>query len=172
MTRFQSTLMPRRFPQLMALYEDNHAAIQRLLPPLRVLQGAWQSRVAGSAPLLCRILAQERHTTVLLLTHRFPELEQPGDDPMAFIRVYHDTRQAEVTHLHEGQDLRRHFAPDVDLQGVGQRRLRLNLFLARWLEFLERCGHAAEGFRVLREAPRPLAGVPQPMPTTPDEALG
>jgi hypothetical protein len=166
-------LLPERFTWLMSLYEDNHLKLLRLLPKLRRIEGVWCSNIAGSAPLYCRIIAQEKHTTILLLTHRF-ETEASvcdpafaaqnatADDPMAYVRVYHDTRQAEVTHLREGKALRELFRADREIQNLANHRLRLNIFFAKWLDFVANCGHGEGGFERVNHrrhdpAPTPLA---------------
>lgn len=160
-------LLPARFPLLMSLYEDNHGKLLRLLPQLRRIEGLWRSDVAGSAPLYCRIIAQEKHTTIALLSHQFDAQQsalsaQPVDDPLAYVRIYHDTRQAEVTHLREGRALRELFRADRHILSVANERLRLNIFFGKWLDFIASCGHGEGGFDRIRSVrhehqPRPLA---------------
>lgn len=157
MSRPLKNLLPARFPWLMSLYEDNHAKLLRLLPQLRRIEGEWRSTVAGSAPLYCRIIAQEKHTTMLLLTHQFDA--QQGEDPLAYVRVYHDTRQAEVTHLRTGSALRELFRADREIQGLADERLRLNVFFGKWLDFLSSCGHGEGGFDRLPGAAAGTSGM-------------
>lgn len=152
-------LLPARFPLLMSLYEDNHGKLLRLLPQLRRIEGLWRSDVAGSPTLYCRIIAQEKHTTVALLSHQFAAPAQaapaPADDaPLAYVRAYHDTRQAEVTHLREGSALRELFRADQQIQQLADQRLRLNLFFGKWLDFIGSCGHADSFSRVRSITPQ------------------
>lgn len=139
-------LLPGKFALLMALYEDNHRKLRRLFPHLRQLTGTVVSQLAGSPELFLQAVAQERHTSVLLLTHRFQRGPAPAYEPAAYVRVYHDAQQAEVTHFRVGSELRALFAPEQQRDQLAQRRMRLNSFFSKWLDFLELAGHGPESF--------------------------
>jgi uncharacterized protein len=138
---------PRPFAELMALYERNFERVHQLFPSIRHLTGTCRSDLAGSPPLWIQAIAQERHTSVVLLTHLFGREDGHHQlEPGAFVRVYHDARQAEVTHFRIGSALRPLFATETPVAQVGLRRLRLNRFFAKWLDFLETCGHGPHSF--------------------------
>lgn len=142
----------RPFAELMELYERNFARLRRLFPSIRHLSGTCRSALQGSPPLWIHAIAQERHTSVILLTHLFSEGGAPQLEPGAFVRVYHDARQAEVTHFRIGSALRHLFAAEIPAAQIGQRRLRLNRFFSKWLEFLETCGHGPHSFEAATSA--------------------
>lgn len=141
---------PTRFALLMALYEQNFVRLRQLFPSVRQLQGACVSTLAGSPPLWIQAVAQERHTSVLLLTHVFESADHEPLEPAAYVRVYHDAQQAEVTHFRLGAGLRALFAADASVARTGQRRLRHNSFFAKWLDFLALCGHGGHSFEAAR----------------------
>lgn len=141
---------PNRFALLMELYEQNFVRLRQLFPSVRQLTGACVSTLAGSPPLWIQAVAQERHTSVLLLTHVFDSAEHDPLEPAAYVRVYHDAQQAEVTHFRVGAGLRALFAADASLARIHQRRLRYNSFFAKWLDFLATCGHAVHSFEAAR----------------------
>lgn len=133
---------PRRFGYLMALYAENLTKFQRLIQPERCFQGLWRSSLGEGPDLYLEVLERHRYTTEFRLSYnlRDPLTGQP--DPHVLLRQYHDAHLLEASHCHAGrrwQDvLGLHPAP-ATLVG---HRLRMNIFLGKWLDYLAEQGHS------------------------------
>lgn len=154
-----------RLDYLLKLYEENYQLLQRLLGDARDLSNAQLSHVPGRPLLWLSVIEQQRYTSILRLTHSFA-LTTPADaglapsmvlDPNAFVRVYHDTRQAEVTHCHFGAELKSLFSLDVPLHEVNHKRARMSVFFNKWLHYLLESGHRPESFDVVDALPSAMA---------------
>jgi uncharacterized protein YqiB (DUF1249 family) len=141
------TAIPR-FPRfsrlgwLMGLYAENFQRLERLLPIDRMARGTYVSHGTQGMDLVVEVLETHRYTLELRLSYRLDDPVTGQPDPSAYLRIYRDARQAEVTHCYVGrrwQDvLGMHPAPRV----LFGHRLRMNSFLNKWLEFLLEQGHA------------------------------
>ncbi len=72
-------------------------------------------------------------------------------DPSAYLRLYHDARQLEVTNCYVGrrwQDVIGMYPPAAEIL---DHRTRMNTFLGKWLEYLAERGH---GMATLRPVER------------------
>lgn len=159
MTTATTSLQLTRFRYLMGLYGENHTRLAALLGDVAGLCGSFQSDVADGQTLFIDVVAQHAFTTVLRLTHAFEgQGAQPEAnlqlDPCAWVRVYHDAQQAEVTHCHIGAAVKKLFALDEPVKRVTQHRYRMNSFFNKWLEHLLEAGHN----RHTRKACDPLLG--------------
>lgn len=132
---------PKSFAALMEMYETNYLQLRLLCGDLRVLPLESRSTITGGIPVLLQVMERSRHTTTLLMTYLF-EAQQGGDNrPDIVIRVYHDSRQAEVV----GHRCRfvgetvRYWAKDLDTMLLC--RWRINRFLYKWMNYLRRQGH-------------------------------
>jgi uncharacterized protein len=145
--------MPRpfnAFEQLLALYEENYTLLNQLIGSARHYSGANLSYVMDTSPLWLEVIEQQPHTSILRLTHRFYDANDTvALDPNAFVRVYHDTRQAEVTHCLISTQLKKLFSLDVPLHEVTQTRARMSVFLNKWLRYLLAMGHGPATFDVV-----------------------
>lgn len=122
---------------LMDLCEENYTYLARLAPEMRHMQGQYLSRLDGATDLYLEVLEQTPYTSLLHLTYYFgPETGQTPD-PDATIRVYHDSRQAEVLHLQQ------HVLPlnQGVIRPTLEQKWRISLFLSKWLAYSVRQGH-------------------------------
>ena len=154
----RSPHLPRlsRFGWLMALYGENHVRFTRLFSPSNLATGSYCSHIGDGLDLQLDVIEQHRYTTELRLTYamRDPLTGQP--DPSAYLRLYHDTCQAEATHCYIGrrwQDVMGLYPPPAELLG---HRLRINTFLGKWLEYLAERGHGGQSLRPIPTAPEQL----------------
>ena len=145
---------------LMTLCEENYVLLSRLAPGLKELRKVALSRRQGCVDLHLIIEEQSRYTSLIRLTHLFPDADlnhadlNPADgpdvfttrgrvqagtraDPDARLRIYHDARQVEVL------DLRQTVLPlHLDYQPPAlDSKWRANLFLGKWLSFCLQQGH-------------------------------
>lgn len=157
-----------RLDYLLRLYEENFVLLARLLGDVRGYSGHHLSHVPGRPLLWLSVIEQQRYTTIMRLTHSFADasLVTLSDsalapsmvlDPNAFVRVYHDTRQAEVTHCHFGAKLKSLFSLEVPLHEVNHARARMSVFFNKWLPYLVESGHSPTSFDVVDDLPSSLA---------------
>jgi uncharacterized protein len=149
------------FGYLLGLYGENYERLYRLLGDVRNLSGDYHAVAPlvananadaaadannASPDLWLNIIEQHRHTTILRLTHQFEGPAGVELDPLAWVRVYHDSEQAEVTHCHTSKQLKALFSMQVPVLKVGLRRYRMNVFFNKWLEHLLLAGYVPSGF--------------------------
>ena len=120
----------------MGLYGENYQRMARLLD-LRALQtGSYLSSCENGLDLVVDVLGVHAYTLELRLSYRMNDPVTGQPDPSAYVRIYRDARQAEVTHCYIGrhwQDvLGLHPSPKV----MFGHRLRMNSFLNKWLDYL------------------------------------
>ena len=81
------------------------------------------------------------YTLELRLSYRMHDPVTGQPDPSAYVRIYRDARQAEVTHCYIG----RHWQDTLGLfpspKVLFGHRLRMNSFLNKWLDYLASQGH-------------------------------
>lgn len=130
---------------LMALCEENYGSLMRLAPALPRLSGRQRSRPGHAAELNLAVMEQAPYTTTLRLTHVFGRsdsdsshaVDDPGDEPDAVLRAYHDAGQVEVLSLRQTilPVLNHYDAPALAA------KWRANLFVSKWLAYCRREGH-------------------------------
>ena len=145
----RSASIPRlsRFGWLMALYAENHARLDRLFAPADLVQGRYVSSIGDGLDLYLDVIETHRYTVELRLTYGLRDPQTGEPDPSAFVRLYHDARQAEATHCYVGrrwQDAIGMYPPPAELIG---HRMRMNTFLGKWLEYLAERGHGVATLR-------------------------
>jgi len=135
--------LPRfsRLGWLMGLYGENFQRLERLLPIAALRPGRYVSHSVDGLDLVVEVLDIHPYTLELRLSYLLDDPVTGQPDPSAYVRIYRDARQAEVTHCYVGQRwqdvLGMHPAPRV----LFGHRLRMNSFLNKWLEFLIGQGH-------------------------------
>ncbi|GEM_PF-57894 len=134
---------------LLNLYEENFVLLTKLLGSARNYSGAYLSHVPSKPPLWLEIIEQQPYTSILRITHSF---NAPGHnhglvlDPNAYVRVYHDTKQAEITHCFVGAELKRLYSLDAPLHEVNEKRVQMTAFFNKWLRYLLDSGHSPSSF--------------------------
>lgn len=142
-------VVPRlsRFGWLMALYSENHGRLARLFDIRGLGEGRWVSDVGDGLPVRLDVIGQHPYTTELRLSYAMQDPVTGESDPSAYVRVYHDARQAEATHCYVGrrwQDVIGLNPPPERLLG---HRMRMNTFLGKWLQYLGERGHGVSTLR-------------------------
>jgi uncharacterized protein YqiB (DUF1249 family) len=138
MTNFKA--LPNAFEWLLGLYSDNFERLRKLVDARQLTPGRYVREIEGHPALLLDLLEQQPYTTLLRLSLRFVDSE-PAEDPESYWRVYHDARQAEVTHCRFDAHRVRLFAPDTPARLIAQYRRRMNSFANKWLEHLLDVGY-------------------------------
>ena len=134
---------------LIELGEQNYRSLIRLVPEVRTMAGHYSSCLAHSMDLYLEVQEQTPYTSLVHLTYYFSHYAGQQPDPDATIRLYHDSRQAEV------MDLQQRVLP---LKRGGEwptlaQKWRANLFLNRWLSYCLAQGHGFEESDEWEEGP-------------------
>lgn len=145
-------VLPNAFEWLLGLYSDNFERLKRLVDARQMVPGRYLREVEGQPALLLDVLEQQPYTTLLRLSLRFAD-SMPAEDPESYWRVYHDARQAEVTHCRFDAHRVRLFAPDTPARLIAQYRRRMNSFANKWLEHLLESGYADGHWRLIGGVP-------------------
>ncbi len=122
---------------LMDLCEENYRYLMRLAPDMRTLQGGYRSRLEQKVDLYLEVLEQTPYTSLLHLTYYFSHGSRQYPDPDAIIRIYHDSRQAEVLSLKQQLVSLSHRGIYPTLE----QKWKISLFLSKWLSYSVREGH-------------------------------
>ena len=138
----RNSLLPSRFAWLMGLYGENYHRLARLFAPQRLGAGTYVSSVDDQLDVRLDVIEHHRYTLDLRLTYCFVDRETGEMAPSAHLRMYRDAHMAEVLHYHADQRLARALGPLPLARSVFQRRVRMNSFLNRWLEYLAEQGHS------------------------------
>ncbi|WP_245706990.1 DUF1249 domain-containing protein [Thiothrix caldifontis] len=125
------------------MYEINYIQLRLLCGDIRILPKRIVSRVAGGIPVSLIITDHTIHTTTLMLTYLFEEGRHAKDNrPDILIRIYHDSRQAEVlSHRCRLTEETVHYW-NKDLDTMLLCRWKMNRFLYKWTNYLRRQGHS------------------------------
>ncbi len=116
---------------LMDLCDENYHHLLRLSPAIRELSGCYCSEVNGHIDLYLDVLEQTSYTTLVHLTYYFPQQGGSTPDPDATVRIYHDSRQAEVLDLLQSALPLKRGLHNPTLE----QKWRANMFLSKWLFF-------------------------------------
>ncbi|WMP16925.1 DUF1249 domain-containing protein [Thiothrix lacustris] len=133
---------PKSFAALMEMYEINYIQLRLLCGDIRILPETSVSRVADGIPVAANVIEHSRHSTTLMLTYLFHEYSGAKDNrPDMLIRVYHDSRQAEVIshRCRLTEEVVQHWDQELDTMLLC--RWRMNRFLYKWTNYLRRQGH-------------------------------
>jgi uncharacterized protein YqiB (DUF1249 family) len=130
-----------RLGWLMGLYAENYQRMSRLfdLPALR--KGVYLSKCPHGLDVVVEVLEVHAYTLELRLSYRMSDPVTGRPDPSAYVRIYRDARQAEVTHCYIGRQWQDVLGLHPEPKVMFGHRLRMNSFLNKWLEYLSGQGH-------------------------------
>lgn len=135
---------PKSFAALMEMYEINYMQLRLLCGELRALPAETVSHVDRCIPVALKVVETSSHTTTVMLTYLFQDEDMTHDKdsrPDMLVRVYHDSRQAEVIshRCRLSDDPVRYWGKELDTMLLC--RWRMNRFLYKWTNYLRRQGH-------------------------------
>lgn len=150
----QHRLLPGRFVQLMDLYEDNYARLDRLFAPANLVPDSYRSSVGDGFDVLLEIIERHAYTTELRLSYDMVDPHTGLHTPSAILRIYADARLAEATHCLPGRQLIDVLGPFPTVRAMSDHRLRMNRFLSRWLDYLRDHGHGRYSLTIADRTPQ------------------
>lgn len=135
-------LKTSRFGYLMALYGENFLRMQRIFAVDELAIGSYRSSVDDGLDLRLDLLDRHPYTLELRLTYHLRDPLTGELDPSAYLRFYRDARMAEATHCYVGRRWQDVLGLNAPARTVVGHRLRMNVFLSKWLEYLAELGHS------------------------------
>jgi len=140
---FRPQELPRfsRLSWLMGLYGENYQRLSRLFDLPSLVPGGYLSACVNGLDLVVEVLEVHPYTLELRLSYRMSDPVTGQPDPSAYVRVYRDARQAEVTHCYIGRQWQDALGLFPTPKVMFGHRLRMNSFLNKWLEYLASQGH-------------------------------
>lgn len=135
--------LPQSFAALMEIYEINYMQLRLLCGDLRTHKQEQVSHVSGCIPVQLKPMEHARHTTTVMLTYLSEEQQSlQHNRPDMLIRVYHDSRQAEVIQHRCRLSDEYVRAKHQQLDSMLACRWRMNRFLYKWTNYLRHQGHS------------------------------
>lgn len=128
----------------MGLYGENYQRLSRLFDLGALKPGSYASVCANGLDLLVEVLDVHAYTLELRLSYRMRDPVTGQPDPSAYVRVYTDARQAEVTHCYVGRQWQDVLGLFPSPRVIFGHRLRMNSFLNKWLDYLSSQGHGPQ----------------------------
>lgn len=150
------SVLPSRYAWLMGLYAENYHRLCHLFAPATLNPGAYLSSMDDNLDLRLDVIEHHKYTLDVRLTYCFTDGETGELAPSAYLRLYHDANVAEVLHCEGDRRWVKLFGAQLPpARDVFDRRLRLNSFLNRWLEYLAEQGHSIGTLERLESASAP-----------------
>ena len=137
-----NALRMSRFGFLMGLYAENYERLERVFRLSRLPGDYLLSSIDDGLDLHLQVVERHAYTLELRLTYGLIDPITSRPDPSAFLRVYRDARMAEATHCYAGRRWQDVLGLDAPARTVVGHRLRMNVFLSKWLEYLGDQGHS------------------------------
>jgi uncharacterized protein len=144
MSRFvRQEVLPRfsRLSWLMGLYGENFLRAENLFNTSDLKAGRHQSLGHDGLILFLDVIEVHAYTLELKLSYNLLDEVSGQPDPSAFVRIYRDTQQAEVTHCYVGRQWQDVLGLRPTTKVMVGHRLRMNSFLNKWLDYLDIQGH-------------------------------
>ena len=88
------------------------------------------------------IIERHPYTLEVRLTYELTDPLTGELDPSAYLRHYRDARMSEVTHCYVGRRWQDALGLEASARTVLGHRLRMNVFLSKWLQYLAEQGHS------------------------------
>lgn len=151
-------VVPRlsRFGWLMALYSENFGRLGRLFDIRGLAEGRWVSDVGDGIPLRVDVIGQHPYTSEIRLSYALVDPVTGESDPSAYVRLYHDARQAEATHCYVGRRWQDAIGLNPPPERLLGHRMRMNTFLGKWLQYLAERGHGRTTLRFAGALPEEI----------------
>lgn len=141
-----------RLAFLLALYAENRRRLGQLLGATRLVEGGYLSDCGDGLTLAIDVIETHRYTIDYRLSYPALETIEANDDCALYVRVYEDARQAEAASCQLGPRWFAALGLRHDFFAAYDRRLRVNVFLSKWLEHLAGQGHSPSTLRRIEKA--------------------
>tara|TARA_B100000073_G_scaffold331110_1_gene320199 strand:+ start:304 stop:750 length:447 start_codon:yes stop_codon:yes gene_type:complete len=139
----QSIAEPNSFVGLMTLYESNYIKLNHLFPKIRQYDTDKSIKSPFGNDIHLGISKKTKYTMIISMTYSFEESEIIEYEPNLIIKVYFDSRSAEVIGI--GKLSKKSKLRDITYQNknIINELWRRNIILNKWLDYIIDCDYSA-----------------------------
>ena len=138
----QSIAEPNSFVGLMTLYESNYVKLNHLFPKIKQYDDDRSIKSPFGNDIHLGISKKTKYTMIISMTYSFEESEIIEYEPNLIIKVYFDSRSAEVISI--GKLSKKSKLRDITYQNknIINELWRRNIILNKWLDYIIDCDYS------------------------------
>ena len=138
----QSIAEPNSFVGLMTLYESNYIKLNHLFPKIRQYDADKSIKSPFGNDIHLGISKKTKYTMIISMTYSFEESEIIEYEPNLIIKVYFDSRSAEVISI--GKLSKKSKLRDITYQNknIINELWGRNIILNKWLDYIIDCDYS------------------------------
>ena len=138
----QSIAEPNSFVGLMTLYESNYIKLNYLFPKIRQYNTDKSIKSLFGNDIHLGINKKTKYTMIISMTYSFEEIDIIEYEPNLTIKIYFDSRSAEVIGV--GKLNKKSRLRDITYQNknIINQLWRRNIILNKWLDYIIDCDYS------------------------------
>ena len=138
----QSIAEPGSFVGLMTLYESNYIKLNYLFPKIRQYKTDKSIKSLFGNDIHLGINKKTKYTMIISMTYSFEEIDIIEYEPNLTIKIYFDSRSAEVIGV--GKLNKKSRLRDITYQNknIINQLWRRNIILNKWLDYIIDCDYS------------------------------
>ena len=138
----QSIAEPNTFVGLMSLYESNYIKLNHLFPKIKQYDADRSIKSPFGNDIHLGISKKTKYTMIISMTYSFEESEIIEYEPNLIIKVYFDSRSAEVISI--GKLSKKSKLRDITYQNkdIINQLWKRNIILNKWLDYIIDCDYS------------------------------
>ena len=138
----QSIAEPNSFVGLMTLYESNYVKLNHLFPNIKQYDDDRSIKSPFGNDIQLGVNKKTKYTMIISMTYSFEESEIIEYEPNLTIKIYFDSRSAEVIGI--GKLNKKSKLRDITYQNknIINQLWRRNIILNKWLDYIIDCDYS------------------------------
>ena len=138
----QSIAEPNSFVGLMTLYESNYIKLNHLFPNIKQYDDDRSIKSPFGNDIQLGVNKKTKYTMIISMTYSFEESEIIEYEPNLTIKIYFDSRSAEVIGI--GKLSKKSKLRDITYQNknIINQLWRRNIILNKWLDYIIDCDYS------------------------------
>ena len=138
----QSIAEPNSFVGLMTLYESNYVKLNHLFPNIKQYDDDRSIKSPFGNDIQLGVNKKTKYTMIISMTYSFEESEIIEYEPNLTIKIYFDSRSAEVIGI--GKLSKKNKLSDITYQNkdIINQLWRRNIILNKWLDYIIDCDYS------------------------------
>lgn len=138
----QSIAEPNSFVGLMTLYESNYVKLNHLFPNIKQYDDDRSIKSPFGNDIQLGVNKKTKYTMIISMTYSFEESEIIEYEPNLTIKIYFDSRSAEVIGI--GKLSKKNKLTDITYQNkdIINQLWRRNIILNKWLDYIIDCDYS------------------------------
>ena len=138
----QSIAEPNSFVGLMTLYESNYIKLKYLFPKIRQYDADRSIKSSFGNEIHLGINKKSKYTMIITMTYSFEESEIIEYEPNLTIKIYFDSRSAEVISIGKLSNKNKLRAITYQNKNIINQLWRRNIILNKWLDYIIDCDYS------------------------------